>query len=142
VSAQLVQPRQRWWEGVGSPGIVGYLLADLVAVAAVALVLPAVSDFSGGIGGYLSGVVLVGIFASLYSIPLAAVGIPIVHFCCLRVRSQWVHVMAAGLVGFAAAVVPVALLGGDLDMLPGLVLGAATAIGRAAVIPLALERRS
>jgi hypothetical protein len=77
VSAQLVLPRRPWWEGVGSPGIGGYVLADLAAVAAVALVLPATSDFSGGIGGYLSGVVLVGFFAFFYSIPLAAAVIPL-----------------------------------------------------------------
>ena len=28
------------------------------------------------------------VYAFFYSIPLALVGIPIVHFCCLRVRTR------------------------------------------------------
>jgi hypothetical protein len=140
-TTELAPPVTAWWQGVGSPGIAGYFLADLVAVGAMAVALPLSGDFSGGLGEYLSGVVVVGVFAFIYSVPLAAVGIPIVHVSCLRVRSQAVHVLAAGLVGVAAAMVPLALTGGGLDIVPGLYLGAATAIGRAVVIPMARSRR-
>ena len=137
-TTQITEEHLRWWEGVGSPGIGGYVLADLAAVATLALALPAFSDPSGGVGGYLGLMVLVAFFGLFYSIPLAVVGIPIVHFCCLRVRSQAVHVLAAGLVGVAVGTVPFALTGGGVDLVPGLVLGLTTAVGRAAVIPLAL----
>jgi hypothetical protein len=141
VTTVLAQPRLRWWEGVGSPGIGGYVLADLAAVAVLALSLPLTGDLPDDLGTYLGGVTLVGIFGFIYSIPLALVGIPIVHFCCLRVRSQALHVLAAGLVGVGAAVVPLAVWSGELVLLPALYLGLATAVGRAAVIPLALARR-
>jgi hypothetical protein len=133
--------RLEWWEGDGSPGVLGYVLADLKAVGALALVMPLFSGFSDGFLAYPIEFVVVGFFAFLYSIPLAAVGIPVVHFSCLRVRSQAVHVLAAGLVGVAAGVVPIVALGGGLDLVPGLFLGAATAVGRAVVIPMALARR-
>ena len=76
MSTVATQAPPRWWEGVGSPGVGGYVLSDLAAVAALAVDLPPV-------------------------------------------------------------------LSGDVEDWPaGLCLGAATAIGRAAVIPLALARRT
>ena len=136
--------RVPWWHGVGSPGIGGYVLADLASVAALAVMLPLEDVTSGGLGGYLAGVVFVGLFGFFYSIPLALVGIPIVHFSTLRVRNQAVHVLAAGLVGFLASVVSAVVFGGLANIGDswgfGLLLGCATAIGRAAVIPLARRR--
>jgi hypothetical protein len=136
------EQRLPWWQGVGSPGIGGYVLADLAAVATLAVLLPLTGGFESGVAAYVSVVLLVGFFALFYSIPLALVGIPIVHFACLRVRNQAVHVLAAGVVGVAVADVASALGTGDAESWAGgLYLGVATAIGRAAVIPLALARR-
>jgi hypothetical protein len=140
MTTQVTEERLSPWEGVGSPGIGGYVLADVAAVAALAVLLPSVDATVADLGDYLAGVALVGFYAFFYSIPLALVGIPIVHFCCLRVRNQAVHVLAAGLVGTAMITLPVLVLSGELSG-AGLYLGAATAIGRAAVIPLALARR-
>src|SRR6185312_15632048 len=109
------EERLRQWEGVGSPGIGGYVLADLAAVAALAVLLPSVDATVADFGDYLTGIAFVGVFAFFYSIPLALIGIPIVHFCCLRVRNQAVHVLAAGLVGIAVITVPVLVLSGELS---------------------------
>lgn len=139
MSTVATQAPLRWWEGVGSPGVGGYVLANFASVAALAVLLPSVDATMADFGDYLTGVAIVAVYAFFFSIPLALIGIPIVHFCCLRVRNQAVHVLAAGVVGVAVITLPVLVLSGELEG-AGLYLGVATAIGRAAVIPLALAR--
>ena len=137
----------RWWQGVASPGVGGYLLAVVVSAAAVGLGAGAsmVPDaFSGreDPGSLLTGSLLVGVVALLFAVPLAPAGVLLVHLACLRVRHQAVHVLAAGVAGAVTAlvwgwVVDTGEVGGF-----ALGLGAATACGRAAVAPLARRRQA
>jgi hypothetical protein len=76
---------------------------------------------------------------SVFATVLAPVGVLLVHLTCRRARLQAAHVLAAGLAGALAGLGVGALLAdGDVAGSCGLalVLGIATAIGRAAVIPL------
>ncbi len=138
MTAVATEAPPQWWQGVGSPGVAGYIVADLVAVGALALLLPL--GVSPDVADYGVGVMVVLIWGGLGSIPLALIGCPVVHSCCLRVRSQAVHVLAAGLVGFWIVVLPIGVSSGDWLAPEGLFLGTATALGRAAVIPLARAR--
>ena len=89
------------------------------------------------VGFYVAFVVV----ASIYGSPAAGLGCLVVHFLCLRVRSQVVHVAAAALVGVAAGwAYGTVLFDGYWEQL-WWQLGIATAIGRAVVIPLARRRR-
>ena len=139
--------RLRWWEGSGSPGVGGYVLAVVASAPALGLVLaasmvPGVVDGSESPGSLLGGLVLVTLFALMYAVPVAPAGVLVVHLLCLRVRHQGVHVLAAGLAGAVAALVWEVTLGAaTLDRFPW-ALGIATACGRAAVVPLARRRRA
>lgn len=68
-------------------------------------------------------------------------GVLLVHLACRRVRQQWVHVLAAGIAGVLSGVafhLLVDIGGSDIlgsSLLP-VVVGVATAVGRASVIPL------
>ena len=139
--------RLRWWEGSGSPGVGGYVLAVVVSALAVGPVVvvsmvPEVLRGREDAGSLLSGLVVVTVVSLVCAGPVAVPGVLLVHLLCLRVRDQGVHVLAAGLAGAATVLVWEAAVGpGGLDRFP-LVLGIATACGRAAVVPLARRRRA
>ncbi len=128
------------------PGLLGYLLAYLVSTVAFSVLLaaPAVGgpdavrpgDFAAAVG-------IFWLYAVILGLPFGMVGIPAVHFLCRWNPLQVVHVLAAGAVGCVAGAVVLSWLGGkELTLVSGfgLGLGASTAIGRAAVVPIARRR--
>lgn len=127
------------WSGAGSPGIGGYALAWLVSVVVVGVEVTAPALLEEPLG-FLVLVAFVWVYAAVFGVPAALLGVLLVHLLTLRVRHQWVHVALAGLVGSAAGAAYTQLLFAD-DM-PGLAweLGVATAVGRAAVVPMARAR--
>ncbi len=150
MSTVRAEARPGWWRAVASPGFGGYVLAFLVSAGVMGVGVP----LEGIIGqlahwsldfGELFYVTAMGVytmlFAVLYGFPAAVVGCLLVHLVCLRIPEQLIHVTAAGLVGMATgAVYDAVLFNGYWDWL-WLLLGIATAIGRAAVIPLARRRQ-
>lgn len=137
------------FHGVGSPGIGGYVLAWLASAVALPLVLGSTVLVPGGALTSMSATdviptlgfaVVFMTVAAVYGAPAALVGCLVVHFVCLRVGSQAVHVAAAGATGMGAGwVYDTWLFQGSWDGL-WLQLAVATAIGRAVVIPLARRR--
>lgn len=137
--------------GLAAPGFVGYLLAFLASAVALG-VITAVGLVLGELGSDIAWAATdviptlfflplgVALLATLYGWPAAIAGCLLVHLACLRVRSQVLHVLAAALAGLAAGwVYQVWFFGWTFEWL-WLQLGLATAIGRAAVIPLARRR--
>ncbi|HWU20187.1 MAG TPA: hypothetical protein VN088_01580 [Nocardioides sp.] len=125
-----------------TPGPGGYLIAWVVSVVSFGVLL-ALWGLAAGDGELLdlaSGAYLVTFFAFFYSIPFAAVGIPVVHLACRKVRAQWVHVVVAGLAGLSP-MVTFMLLGGPWDVMGAPVVPVATMIGRWCVVPLVTRRR-
>lgn len=122
-----------------TPGVRGYLLAWLVSVLVFSLEVVVLSG--EGIVDLLVGFVVIAGVTGLFSVPFAAIGVPVVHFSCRRVEAEAVHVLAAGTVGWVSfAALP--LFNGDpWAALGGLVLGVPTALGRLAVVPLVSRRR-
>lgn len=96
-----------------------------------------------GLGGYLAAwavsIVVFAYYASFFSVPFAAVGIPLVHLACRKADAQWVHVLVAGAVGL----LPMIVFGfaGDPTALGAPLVPVATAIGRWSVVPLVDRRR-
>lgn len=123
-----------------TPGPGGYVLAWLASVlifggGVIVAGRPAWSDLGAAL-------VVVLLATLVVSIPFAVVGMLVVHVLCAPVEAQWFHVLVAGLVGYAAMVVP-ALLSGDPDWFGlGPWLAATTALARAAVVPLVHRRRA
>ncbi|GAA1506444.1 hypothetical protein GCM10009788_07880 [Nocardioides humi] len=118
-----------------TPGIGGYLMAWLVSILALPPLLAAA--FKEPLGPGMA--VVVGMYAAANSVPFACIGIPVVHLACRRVRSQSIHVVAAGAVGWVSAVL---LMWPD----PGytsfaIALAGSTACGRLVVVPLVWRRR-
>jgi hypothetical protein len=123
-----------------------YLIACIVAPF-VLLVSEAGSAF-GNLGSPLDGLAVLALYVPLGTVfclvagmPIGLVGATLVHWCCRRVRSPWVHVAAAGLVGAVGGVVYAApvLRGIGSDLAPihaVLAVAVAGAAGRAAAIPL------
>jgi hypothetical protein len=129
-----------------TPDPLGYLLAVLASVAATACALALITVFSGDWEDTFVVLILGGFYAGILAIPSAAVGVPLVHLACRNVPQQWVHVLAAGVAGVITGLVFGLLTDWGLFE-PGLwwlllVLGGATAIGRASVIPLVPGRSS
>lgn len=137
--------------GAGAPGLGGYVLAVLASAGILGVIQTvAMSLDEIGTGDALVGELLVTLvvlplgiagLALVYGCPAALVGCLLVHLVCVRVTSQGVHVLAAGLSGAATGWV----YGPGLDdLLTGwlwLELGIATALGRVVVIPLARRRQ-
>ncbi len=127
-----------WWHGVGSPGVPGYVLAVAVSDLVFALLLPGQALLDGDLQGYAFVALLAAVFSVPYCIPLAVPGVLLVHLVCLRVTSQVVHVVTAGLVGATAGwVLWAGVLGETGFPLLAPAIATATAVGRAAVIPMA-----
>ena len=122
-----------------TPGWDGYLVAVLVSVGLTVLALAA-SILSEGLGQALAALFVGTIYVTLFAVPTAPVGVLLVHLTCRGVRAQWVHVVAAGLAGLLTGLAFQQLVESGSGVLEGwfltLVLGFATAAGRAAVIPL------
>ena len=123
--------------GTNTPGPGGYLLAVLVSDFAFALLLGLGALADGDIDAFFGGLVLFTVITAIYAIPFAVPGVLLVHFLARRATSQLVHVATAGAVGLLAGLVASAWIFRN-DGWPWLVLevGVATAVGRAAVIPL------
>lgn len=123
-----------------TPGGVGYLLAVLVSVVATALVISVEILVVGGPLAAILALVESGILATVFAVPIAPLGVLLVHLACRRMEEQWVHVLAAGLAGVLTGAAFSALVdvGSPLvDSWPlTLTLGLATATGRASVIGL------
>lgn len=135
--------------GPHTPGILGYLLALIVSwlVFAVFVVVPgaaATGDPLNALGALIVYVPIVMIAGAIYGLPIAVAGVIVVHLLCFQARDQWIHVLAAGLIGIALAAVQFHWF---LNGPPGwstvmaLVVGLAAAVGRLAVLPLVTSRR-
>lgn len=142
-----------------SPGFLGYVAAVAIAVVVVALALaawtatsPASSaprSFSATVSGFAALLLVVTGYVSLFALPMALVGVPIVHWLCYQIANQAVHVMAAigtsvvftlALTGALSPNAPgSSSWGADTWALAGLV-GVAVGLGRASVIPLVHRR--
>ncbi len=123
-----------------TPGPDGYVAVWVLSVwlFALGVVLPS----GPGVAGFFPVLVFVLTATAIVSVPFAAVGVVVVHVVCRQVEAQWVHVLVAGLTGYATMVV-IALLGAGPEVLgSGWWLGMVTAVARAALIPLVLRRRA
>ncbi|WP_027861139.1 hypothetical protein [Marmoricola sp. URHB0036] len=123
-----------------TPGWDGYVVAVLVSMGLTILALAA-SILSEGLGQALAALLVGTIYVTLFAFPTAPVGVLLVHLACRGVRAQWVHVLAAGLAGLLTGLAFQQLVvergSGPLEgWFLTLLLGSATAAGRAAVIPL------
>lgn len=127
--------------GPKTPDLNGYLAAVVVSI----LVMPAIYLTVLALGdGELAFLVLYPfglVYAAIVGVPMALVGLPVVHLVARRLESQADQVVVAGVVGFALAFVLASIVdGSDSGAIFGLVTGASTMIGRASVIGL-VERR-
>lgn len=139
--------------GPHHPGPEGYLLAWWVScnLVGTGLALPAAGDLAAAtpwqaVATTAEWSALITVLAGFHSFPFAVAGVTVVHLACRRVHRQSVHVAAAGAAGAITGAALALLTAGEW---PGLslvgvwagVAGAATATGRAAVVPLVLLRR-
>ncbi|WP_436701951.1 hypothetical protein [Nocardioides sp. BYT-33-1] len=139
---------------VTTPGVGGYLVAWLVSVLAFTLGLLPWLHMPRAEGPGWSETIVTLYAVGIFSIPFACIGVPLVHFACREIRSQWVHVLCAGVVGWLSLVVPGILFGADPSVgdsrtgppdelfVGALILGGSTALGRLAVVPLVWLRRA
>lgn len=85
------------------PGPGGYLIAVVISwcVFAVGLLVPGISDYGlpDGIGVLVIYGPMIVIACATYGLPVAVVGVLLVHFGCRNVRATAAHVAAAGIVG-------------------------------------------
>ena len=92
------------------------------------------------VGRLLAGLFVTLVYVTIFAIPTAPVGVLLVHLCCRRVQPQWVHVIAAGGAGVLTGLAFGAWAAGVTEIFSATalaaILGVATAIGRACVIPL------
>ena len=167
MSGPATEPRGGYGPGVGGYVLAVAASAVLLVLVPAAWTLPsAVADALAGadpgrqlsrLAGDLWTLVLYLGIALLVAAPVAVVFVPLVHLACRHhARERW-HVAAAGLAGLVClpAVALVAVLWGvvtggparfsglgdvGLLMAVGLLLGPATALGRACVIPLSRRR--
>lgn len=127
-----------------TPGILGYALVYAIAVGLVCVGL-SLAESDQWFDEYTAGYVFLFAFALLGPVALVVV-LPLLHFAIRRIRNQGVHVAVTGLVGLATAWISwmyltEGVLDDTFDVLFVLGAGAATALGRAAVIPMVLRRR-
>lgn len=123
-----------------TPGFAGYLVAVAISVAVTGVGLAVIFLPEDGLVGSL-GVLVVGtVYAAIFAAAAGPPGVVLVHLACRHVASQWVHVLVAGLAGVVTGLVFAATIDVGLGwkhlVLLVLLLGYATALGRAAVIPL------
>jgi hypothetical protein len=99
-----------------------------------------------GLMGSLAVLVVGTVYAGIFALGAGPVGVLLVHVTCRHVEAQWVHVLAAGMAGVLTGIAFGQLVDVGSSALDGwvltLILGISTAIGRAAVIPLARGRRT
>lgn len=113
-----------------TPGALGYSLAVLVSLVAFCILM---AIPQGGWKQLPVAVFMIAVFGCYLWLPVALVGVATTHLVARHSPHQWVHVLVAGLAGAAAGLA----LGSLLDVYDlTLRLGIATAIGRAAVVPL------
>lgn len=139
--------------GPHHPGPEGYLLAWWVScyLVGTSLALPAAGDLADAtpwqaVATTAEWSALIAVFAGFFSFPFAVAGVTAVHLACRRVSRQSVHVAAAGAAGAIAGAALALLTTGEWPSLSLVAVwaglaGAATATGRAAVVPLVLLRR-
>lgn len=117
-----------------TPGPRGYLTAWLVSASAFGVPTAlSLSEPSGDLVGALARFLVLFVVTVVVSVPVGAVGVLAVHLLCRSVEPQWMHVLAAGGVGY------VAICWASPPM--GVVLGVCTALGRLAAVPLVWRRR-
>ena len=124
-----------------TPGRWGYAAAVLASLAAFAVLLPLPTLLVAGTDEYLHAVGWVLGYGVWLAAPMGALGVLVVHLLCADEPRQAVHAFIAGCLGLAIGVAffgPV--LDGDRYLWPALSLAAATALGRAAVVPLVHRR--
>ncbi|MEO7351455.1 MAG: hypothetical protein ABIR34_12525 [Marmoricola sp.] len=123
-----------------TPDAGGYVLAVLVSIGVTTLLLVLTDITLHDLQRDLAALLVATIYVTLFALPTAPIGVLLVHLACRRVEQQSVHVLAAGLAGvltglcFGAWVDGVSGLADTFSL--SLILGVATAAGRAAVIPL------
>jgi hypothetical protein len=122
-----------------TPGVAGYFLAVFISIGVTALAIAVMSIPEDGFGA-LAVLVVGAVYVTIFAIPSAPIGVLLVHLACRRVEAQSVHVLAAGVAGiFTGAGYGLLVDFGEGVLVTWpltLTLGLATAIGRAAVIPL------
>ncbi len=132
--------------GRHTPGLLGYFLAVDVSIGLTAFSIAAESDPEHGLANAAAALFVATVYVTIFALPTAPVGVLLVHLACRRVSSQRVHVLAAGLAGILTGVAFGLLVEVGSDTIEPwsltLVLGVATAAGRAAVIPLVPARRA
>ncbi|HWJ12016.1 MAG TPA: hypothetical protein VNS46_21715 [Nocardioides sp.] len=117
--------------------MLAWLMSCLVMVGAMGHVVLLTSE--APVADAAAWVVIAACFVPLYSLPFALVGVPLVHLVCRRVGAQWVHVVVAGLAGLLPLAVAGVMTG---EWVWGVApVGACTALGRLAVVPLVWRRR-
>lgn len=141
-----------------APTTVLYVLAVAASVVTlatgIAVVMVAGATLSGARDGVLAAFVIIWVAALVYgsviALPLACVGVPIIHRLCRDVESQSTQVAITGLVslglvlGIVGAVGTMDGSGGGawvVGFLVGLPVAASTMVGRASVIPLVRRRQ-
>lgn len=114
-----------------TPGVLGYAIGIVVSLLAFGPLVALPALFDGEVGAYVTGALLMSYYALLAGWPVALTGALIVHLTCFRVRDQGIHVLVAGLAGWAVAAVYLGLLTGLSPWDPlVLVVGIAAALGR------------
>lgn len=128
-----------------TPGFMGYVLTFAIAVLLVSAGLTIRVDPEVDAGDFF---LFAAFFGAWIAVLPAAVIVPLVHLAVRRVADQRVHVVVAGLTGLVGGaacwwfVSEGNLLEIHEDALVVAGIGLATAIGRAAVIPLVQRRRA
>jgi len=141
-----------------TPGIGGYALAVVVSVVVTSTLVFVPLALAALVAGATAGeevaamaffwgyAIVIGLAVAL---PFALVGIPVIHLLCRDQRSQALHVLVTGAVSFVLVFTVLGLMaageGTDADVVAlasaAAVVGAATMVGRASVIPLVRRRR-
>jgi hypothetical protein len=122
-----------------TPGPLGYLGAVLVSIGVTASGIAVSYAPESGLLAGLWVFVLAAVYSTIAALGAAPVGVLLVHLTCRKVTAQWVHVAVAGLSGVLTGLVFAVWTGDGIEWgyagyWAGL-LGLATAVGRAAVIP-------
>ncbi len=125
-----------------TPGLGGYLLAWLVSVVAFATAIVTIGALEQPVplGERLPLVAGFTVWVGVVSLLLAPWAMPVVHYTCRHLDAQLLHVFTAGVAGAVVGVLFCLLVPGFILFAPYLPL--ATALGRAAVVPLVWTRRA